>query len=199
MARLRNWTFDKALSGDVIVEQNIHVLDVMNWYLQSHPLKASGGCGGRRVRTDVGDCWDHFMVNYTYPNDVLVDFDSRQFGHGYIDLCVRLFGSLGTVDSHYGGQVRIRGQKAGWRGGDTSDIYKQGAVNNIKDFEAGIRQGEYANNSLESAQSTMTCILGRMAAYRGTDATWEEMLAENERLDAHLNLPEDGPEWQPPA
>ena len=192
-ARLRNWVFDKALSGDIIVEQNVHVLDVANWYLQAHPVKAYGA-GGRRVRTDVGDCWDHFVVTYWYPNDVLIDFSSSQFLQGFHDMCMRLYGSLGTVDSHYGGSVNIRGKKEGWRGGSTNAIFKQGAVNNIKDFCAGIAGGTYLNNAAESADSTMTGILGRLAAYENRVVTWDEMVQANTKLDAKLDLPEGGPE-----
>ena len=80
-ARLRNWVFDKALSGDIIVEQNIHVIDVANWYLQAHPVKAQG-TGGRKARVDVGDCWDHYVVTFTYPDGVLVDFSSDAVHQG---------------------------------------------------------------------------------------------------------------------
>ena len=193
VARLRNWFFDIALSGDIIVEQNIHVLDVANWYLQGHPLKAVG-VGGRKARLEGGgDCWDHFVLAYTYPNDVRVDFSSNQFCYGFDDLCMRLYGTLGTVDSHYGGDVSIRGKKDGWKGGNTAKIYQQGAVNNIKDFCASIADGKYLNNAEESAHSTMTSILGRMAAYQNREVTWDEMLAANETLDPKLDLPEDGP------
>ncbi|HDP35785.1 MAG TPA: hypothetical protein ENN29_11830, partial [Candidatus Hydrogenedentes bacterium] len=137
MSRLRNWVFDIALSGDIIVEQNIHVLDVANWYLQEHPLKAVGR-GGRKARTDVGDCWDHFAVVYTYPDDVLVDFSSGQFTYGYDDLCMRLYCSEGTLDSHYGGDVSIRGKSNSWPGGKTNTIYQDGAIANIKLFCASI-------------------------------------------------------------
>jgi len=192
--RLRNWVFDKALSGDIIVEQNIHVLDVANWYLRAHPIKAAG-TGGRKARIDIGDCWDHFAVTYWYPNDVIVDFSSGQFTFGYDDLCMRLYGSQGTVDSHYGGDVSIRGNKEGWRGGNTGKIYEEGAVNNIKDFHAAVTSGKTINNAEESANSTMTSILGRIAAYEGRTVTWDEMIQANTRLDAHLNLPADGPDW----
>jgi len=192
-ARLRNWVFDKALSGDIIVEQNIHVIDVANWYLQGHPLKAFG-TGGRKARVDVGDCWDHFVVAFTYPKDVTVDFSSRQFGEGFDDLCIRLYGALGTVDSHYGGEVKIRGSKTGWAGGKTDQIYQEGAVNNIKDFCASISDGKPIDNAAESAQSTMTSILGRIAAYENRIVTWDEMIAANVRLDPKLDLPKDGPE-----
>jgi len=182
--RLRRWVADKALSGDIIVEQNIHVLDVANWYMGSHPIKAQGACG-KGARLDA-DCNDHFVVTFWYPNDVLVDFASSQFLKGFDDMCMRVFGSIGTVDSHYGGQVTIRGDK-GWRGGTTGDIYQSGAVNNIKDFCASIANGTYLDNAQESAESNMTCILGRMAAYSGKPVTWDEMVKANEKLDAKVD------------
>jgi len=193
VARLRNWVFDISLSGDIIVEQNVHVLDVSNWYLQSHPIKAYG-TGGRKVRTDVGDCWDHFVVTFWYPNDVLIDFSSSQFLEGFHDMCMRLYGAEGTVDSHYGGDVVIRGKKTGWRGGNTSDIYLQGAVNNIKDFCGSIAEGKYLNNTRDGVESTLTSILGRTAAYENRVVTWDEMLQANVALDPKLKLPEDGPD-----
>lgn len=195
-ARMRNWVFEIALSGDIIVEQNIHVLDVANWYLQGHPLKASGK-GGRKARTDVGDCWDHFVVTYTYPDDVLVDFSSGQFTYGYDDLCMRLYGTEGTVDSHYGGEVTIRGKNKSWEGDKTSTIYESGAIANIKKFCDSVRNSAPIDNTLESANSTMTSILGRMAAYTGKEITWDEMVNANEKLDPKLNLPADGPTEMP--
>ena len=54
--RIRNFYWDRVLSGDVIVDQNIHVIDVTNWVLDGHPLSASAA-GGRAGRMDDGDCW----------------------------------------------------------------------------------------------------------------------------------------------
>jgi len=195
MARLRNWVFDIALSGDIIVEQNIHALDVANWLLKGHPVKAQG-TGGRKARTDVGDCWDHFVVTFWYPNDVLLDFSSGQFTHGYDDIGCRIYGTLGTVDSHYGGQVSIRAKTGGYRGGSTGQIYKEGAVANIKSFCESILSRKCVNNMEESANSALTCILGRTAAYEGRLVTWDEMIKANAKLDAKLNLPPDGPTWR---
>ena len=192
-ARLRNWVFDIALSGDIIVEQNIHALDVACWFLQGHPVKAAG-TGGRKARTDVGDCWDHFVVTYWYPDDVLLDFSSGQFTQGYADICCRIYGSLGTVDSHYGGLVNIRAKTGGYRGGQTPGIYKEGAVANIKRFADSILAAKPIQNIQESAESTLTAILGRTAAYEGRTVTWDEMIKANAKLDAKLNLPADGPE-----
>jgi predicted dehydrogenase len=194
MARLRNWVFDQALSGDIIVEQNIHALDVACWFLQGRPVKACG-TGGRKARTDVGDCWDHFVVTYGYPDGVLLDFSSGQFCEGYSDICCRVYGSLGTVDSHYGGLVNIRAKTGGYRGGTTGAIYKEGAEANIRKFAESLTGGKPIQNIEESAHSTLTSILGRIAAYEGRTVTWDEMIKANAKVDAKLNLPANGPEW----
>jgi predicted dehydrogenase len=184
--RLRNWVFDQALSGDIIVEQNIHVLDVANWYAQAHPLQAFGS-GGRKARVDVGDCWDHFLVTYWYPNEVKVDFSSAQFTKGYSDLCIRFYGARGTVDSHYNGQVRITGDIP-WHGTDKDDTFRQGAVANVKNFVDAIKAGKVMNNVDYSVDSTLTSILGRMAAYEQNLVTWDDMMKRNEKIDARLRL-----------
>jgi predicted dehydrogenase len=186
-ARLRNWVFDIALSGDIIVEQNVHMLDVANWMLQSHPLKAHG-TGGRKARIDVGDCWDHFVVTYWYPNDVIIDFSSAQFVHAFEDLCTRLHCTTGSLDTHYGGEVVLEGKAEAYRPGATSRIYQEGAVANIKDFHAAIMAGTPINNAEESSRSTLTGVLGRTAAYGEKTVTWDEMMQANEKLDANLKL-----------
>ena len=184
-ARLQNWVFDKVLSGDIIVEQNIHVLDVANWYLKGHPVKAYGA-GGRKARLD-GDCWDHFIATFSYPNDVKVDFSSNQFLKGYSDLCIRLYGASGTMDSHYGGYVRMTGDTK-WNGTEKDDTFTGGAVTNIKNFVESIRAGKPLNNVAESVESNLTAVLGRMAAYRGGTVSWDEMMRSNEKLEAGLKL-----------
>ena len=197
-ARLRNWVFDKALSGDIIVEQNIHVIDVANWYLKGHPLSADG-TGGRKARVDVGDCWDHFVVRYAYPNDVLVDFSSAQFTKGYEDLRIRVYGALGTVDSAYEGDVRITGDTP-WAGGNTKGLYVSGATGNVKDFHAAVTSDQALADTLSpSLQSNFAAILGRMAAYSGRTVTWDEMMASQEQFDPKLQLPADGPTMNPSA
>ncbi len=185
-ARLRDWVFDKVLSGDVIVEQHIHVLDVANWYTRAHPLRAFG-TGGRKARTDVGDCWDHFLVQYWYPGDVKVDFSSNQFLKGFHDMCIRFYGTAGTVDSHYGGYIRITGDNP-WPGVEKDDTFREGAIANVKRFVESLRTGNYLNNVEESVESNLTSILGRMAAYRERVVTWDEMMRSGEKLEARLKL-----------
>ncbi len=195
-APLRNWFFHIPLSGDIIVEQDIHCIDVANWLLQSHPIAATGN-GGRRVRTDVGDCWDHFVVTYEYPNDVLVDFSGTQFTTGFDDICTRIFGSEGTADTHYFGNTGLQAKATVIEAESTGNIYAEGAIANVIEFHASVTEGKPLNNTQASADSTMACVLGRDAAYAGGRITWDEMLAKGERLEPDLDLPADGPDHLP--
>ena len=185
--RLRNWVFDKALSGDIIVEQNVHVLDVANWFIGKHPLKAFG-TGGRKGRTDVGDCWDHFIVIYWYPDDIQIDFSSGQYLKGYNDLCCRLYGTQGTVDSHYGADVRISWDRSKEWAAEKENTFQAPVIRNARDFEAGIRSGKFLNNAEQAATSTLTGVLGRLAAYEGRTVTWEEMMAADQRVELNLKI-----------
>jgi predicted dehydrogenase len=189
-ARVLNFYMDRVLGGDIIVEQNIHVIDVANWYLQSHPVKAFG-TGGRTdwsgTAYDAGDAWDHFVVTYWYPNDMHVSFTSNQLTNSFGDLCVRCFGVKGAVDSHYGGLVRITGENA-WLGAEKDDTFRQGAINNVKAFVGSIRDGKPVNNAETAVESNLTAILGRTAAYQQRTVTWEEMMASEEKWEADLKL-----------
>jgi len=190
LARVLNFYMDRELGGDIIVEQNIHVIDLANWYLDAHPLRAIG-TGGRTdwrgTDYDAGNAWDHFIVTFWYPNDVEVAFSSHQLTRSFSDLCVRLFGIKGAVDSHYGGLVRITGDNA-WLGTEKDDTFRQGAINNVKLFVESIRSGKPFNNAEESVRSNLTCILGRMAAYQERMVTWEEMMKSEERYEVELAL-----------
>ena len=190
LVRIMNWLLDKTLSGDIIVEQNIHVIDLANWYLKGHPVKAYG-TGGRvnwaDTKFDTGDCWDHFAVTFVYPNGVHADFSSNQLTPSYSSLTVRCFGRKGAADTNYGGLVRITGDNA-WAGAEKDDTFTGGAAQNIRDFVAGIHSGDYLNNAESAVESTLTGILGRTAAYLGREVTWEEMLRRNERYEVNLKL-----------
>ena len=81
-----------------------------------HPVRATGK-GGLKSRTE-GSCWDHFSVIFTFPEEVIVTFASKQFGEGFDDIVCRMYGAKGTIDTHYAGNVAIRGEsrtKAGRR------------------------------------------------------------------------------------
>ncbi|HUU13228.1 MAG TPA: Gfo/Idh/MocA family oxidoreductase [Terriglobia bacterium] len=183
--RLRAWGLDRALSGDVITEQNIHSIDVAAWILDAHPVHAYGS-GGRGDRT-MGNCWDHFSVVFTFPGDVLVSFCSKQLGAGWDDILCRMYGTEGTIDTHYFGEVSIKG-KTPYAGGKVEDLYPNGAIRNIAAFHDNVTQGRFSNDTVApSVRSNLTTILGRMAAYGQRGVTWEEMMTANERLVPNLD------------
>jgi myo-inositol 2-dehydrogenase/D-chiro-inositol 1-dehydrogenase len=178
--RLREWLGDKVLSGDIIVEQHVHAIDVGNWYFNTHPVMARGTCG-RKVRT-IGDCNDFFIVTFVYPNGVEIDHSSVQLTKGYDDICARAFGNKGAADAHYGGLVRITGDNA-WHGADKDDTFRGGAIANAKKFVESIRTDAPINNAEVAAESTLTAILGRTAAYRSREVTWQALVSEKEKLE----------------
>jgi predicted dehydrogenase len=179
-ARLRAWAVDRVLSGDVITEQNIHALDVASWILGAAPLRAYGT--GGRAREFYGNCWDHFAVIFYYPKDFLLSFCSKQVGAGWDDICCRVYGTQGTIDTHYFGEVSVVCDEP-FKGGRMANLYTDGTVNNIAAFYNSITKGDYSNPTVApSVRSNLTTILGRMAAYQKAEVTWEQMLKANEKF-----------------
>jgi predicted dehydrogenase len=211
--RIRTFFWDRVISGDIIVDQGIHLIDICNWMLCAHPLKALG-TGGRRVKEDPGDCWDHFDVTYTYPNNVHLNLNTYQAGKALSDVAIRMFGAKGVAEMHYEGVVGIYGDEPWeWEGsvGSASprpghaNIYAvgnedpskratgifHGALENAdpekeKIFIDSITSGKFHNQVAIGADSTLSTILGRQAAYSGREITWDELLASNQTYDPEL-------------
>ena len=201
--RLRNWVHDRVLSGDILVEQNIHLIDVSNWVLQGHPVSADG-TGGRAGRTDKGDAWSHFNVNYTYPNDVHVTLTSTQFIEGAWDVAMRYFGTTGNAEMRYDAPVRITGKnKWDFPGlgapGQVTDTAAavtgafKGALDDAdqkkqQNFIESIVSGKFLSQATQGAESTLSAILGRQAAHTGRRWSWDELLKVDEVWDAKLDV-----------
>jgi len=183
--RLRAWGLDRTLSGDIITEQNIHALDVATWIIDREPLSAVG-TGGRKGRPGPGTCYDHFAVVYQFPGDVVLGFNSKQYGTGYDDIGCRMFGPEGMIDTHYFGSVSIQGNKP-YQGGPMNNLFTEGAVRNIAEFHDSITQGRFANPTVaQSVRSNLTTILGRTAAYQQKQVTWQEIMKANEKWEFDL-------------
>jgi myo-inositol 2-dehydrogenase / D-chiro-inositol 1-dehydrogenase len=185
--RLRAWGLSRALSGDIITEQNIHALDIMTWIVDQHPLKALGTCGlGSR---NVGDVSDHFSVIYWFPNNVVVTFHSKQFGEGASDIGCQMYGTDATIDAHYAGEVTIKAKnKNVYAGGRDGTLYVTGPARNIATFYDQVTSGKHDYSTIApSVRSNLTTILGRNAAYKQAEYTWDEMMAANEELDPQLS------------
>jgi len=198
--RLRNWIWDRALSGDILVEQNIHILDLCNWTMGAHPVKAVA-TGGRRLLKHAGNNWDNYQVEFTYPDEVRFSFASKQFGdYGLFDAGFRVFGEHGAATIGYGGAVEIVGANA-WTWGATGDDHGKFAANgafgdNLKDsdsekeksFVASIVAGPAHNQIAAGVETALTCMLGRMAGLTGREVTWQELLAKGETYELGMEM-----------
>jgi predicted dehydrogenase len=201
--RLRNWVYDRALSGDIIVEQNIHVIDICNWILQSHPLKASATCGRKGRPSGDGDANGNYNVVFQYPNDVDVTFSSTQFAKGWWDVTERFFGTKGTSQSPYAGPLGIWGDEAWqWQGsasnaggpqnfsatGKFSSNLEQADPEKKKAFIASITSGNFHNQAEAGAESAISCMMARSAAEKHREVTWEAIMKSKEILDPRIDL-----------
>ena len=184
-ARVRNWVFDRVLSGDILVEQNIHVLDIVNWVLQAHPVSAVAS-GGKKARLDV-DTWDHYTVLYRYPRGVHVSFNSTQFKGSYDAKTQRFFGTKGYAEASFGkGGVRIVGEEP-WESGAEEGL-KGSVARKAAAFIESIRTKNLLDEVPGGVESTLTAILGRTAAYEGREKTWDEVAASNASWKDKMDL-----------
>jgi hypothetical protein len=134
-----------------------------------------------------GSCWDHFSVIFTFPEEVMVTFASKQFGEGYDDILCRMYGAQGVIDTHYAGSVAIWG-KVPYAGGKSEGLYKDGAVRNIAAFYDNVTESRFSNpTTAPSVRSNLTTILGRTAAYNQAEVTWEQLMKSEEKLGPKLN------------
>ncbi len=203
--RLRNWLWDRALSGDILVEQNIHIIDLCNWMLGAHPLKATAS-GGRNVLTHEGDCWDNYQVDFTYPGDVRLSFSSTQFGsYGLFEAGLRLFGADGAASVPYAGPVQIVGsQPWAWTESMNSSAAQGkfaangGFGDNLafadrdkeRTFIDSIVSGKMHNQIAAGVETALSCMLGRMAGYQHREVKWEELLAHGETYKLGMDIAE---------
>jgi predicted dehydrogenase len=171
----RNWLYFCWLSGDHIVEQHVHNIDVINWAFGAPPVKATA-MGGREVRTgrEYGNVFDHFAVQYEYASGATMTSLSRQ-----TDGCVS------RVDEHVmGAKGRARFGAGAIDGldykydGPRVNPYVQEHVNLL----ASMRGGPRLNEARTVAESTLTAIMGRLSAYTGQTVTWEQALNSQWRL-----------------
>src|SRR5437868_6109175 len=202
--RLRNWVYDRVLSGDIIVEQNIHVIDICNWILKAHPLKASAS-GGREGRpANDGDAFGNYNAIFHYPDGVDVTFSSTQFAKGWWEVTERFFGTKGTSQSPYTGPLGIWGdepwQDPGSVPKDSAEPQKFSVTGNFtsnlqfadtekkKAFVESISSGNFHNQAAKGAESALSCMMARTAAYKGHEVSWDEIMKSTEVWDPKIDL-----------
>jgi myo-inositol 2-dehydrogenase / D-chiro-inositol 1-dehydrogenase len=171
--QIHNWYHFLWLCGDHIVEQHVHNLDVINWIMNDHPVKATG-MGGRATRrvgdpNEVGQIWDHFAVEYEYKNGVKMYSYCRHI-RTENDISESVVGTKGNSKVN---AYLINGKQSGE---DGTDAYVQEHI----DLLNSIRAGKPLNELKQVTESTFTAIFGRNAAYACRTLKWDDALAANE-------------------
>ena len=186
--QVSNWYYFTWLSGDHIVEQHVHDLDVMNWIKKDeHPIRANG-MGGRQVRTPewgetsgygrsgVGEIFDHHAVEFEYADGTRMFSFCRHIPGCWNSFSEHAHGTKGYADieGHGRGTIYVDGQEpVRWdRGPDGHQLEHD-------DLFAALLAGEPYNEADYSAASSMTAIMGRMATYSGKVVEWDAAINSN--------------------
>ena len=167
--QLRRWLFLTWLSGDFITEMHVHNLDMVNWALDAHPVQCIG-MGGRQVRSapEYGDAYDHFAVEYEYPNGVRIEYMGAQIDGVTDRNDQRLVGTKGSAYMDFANAI-IEGEKPFKYDGPSPDP----CIRQHADQIAAIREARPLNEGKRIAESTLTSIMGRMSAYTGRALKWD--------------------------
>jgi myo-inositol 2-dehydrogenase/D-chiro-inositol 1-dehydrogenase len=168
----RNWLNFTELSGDHIVEQHVHNIDVALWFIGKPPVSALGF--GGRARRVTGNQFDFFSVDLDFGDDVHIHSQCRQLAGAYSRVGETF---IGTAGSCYGGG-KLNGKKV-----DVAEVkldadnpYVQEHVDLIR----GALQGKPLNEAKQVAEATMVAIMSRMSAYTGQIIRWVDVMENKE-------------------
>ncbi len=170
-----NWTW---LSGDHIVEQHVHNLDVASWFLGKHPTKALGF--GSRQRRVTGDQYDNFAVDYVYDDGMHILSTCRQI-NGCSGGVYEIFHGTKAIATTIGHKPQIvdsTGKQLFEAEGSDVSPY----VQEHKNLITCIRENIPFNEAEETANSVLTAIMGRVSAYTGKEVTRDEMMNSDMKL-----------------
>ncbi len=183
--QLRNWYYFTWIGGDHIVEQHIHNLDVINWLKKGHPVKARG-MGGREINNggaDDGEIYDHFAVQFEYEDGSICFSECRHQPGCWNSVSEWAQGTKGKAEIN--GYKILNDDPWRYKAEGAKDPYQQ----EHDDLFTAIRQNKEYSEVVYGAESTMTAILGRMAAYSGKELDYSKALASK------INLLPDNPGW----
>jgi len=188
-SRLRDliWVNDVNLGGGMLVNAGIHAIDAALWAAGSRPVSAMGS--SRVGKSDAhGDTAYLYSVTYQFGNGVIMNHrgehlrNTKGFSCGFF-----AYGSEGYLEANYEGRAWIRSNRRSYRGGEVKNLYVEGIRRNLDEFHSSIVGGIYENATVQKGvESTLTAILGRQAGRRNTMVGWDEMIAEDERLEVDL-------------
>ena len=187
---LRNWNNFTWLSGDHIVEQHVHNIDIINWFAQKTPQFAIGF--GSRQRRKTGDQFDNFSIDFSYSNGLSMHSMCRQIddcanGIGEVIVGTKGIIMLSDINPHRiydlkGNLIWEYDYPKNEKGESTGKVKLTPYIQEHVDWVTAIRTGKYISDAEACAHSTLTGIMGRTAAYTGKKITWEEMMKSDMRL-----------------
>lgn len=192
--KLRNWLYYSWLSGDHIVEQAIHSLDMLQWGMGDAMPVSVTGTGGRQKRTDekFGNVYDHFALTYEYSNGAKAYFYCRQQAGTTPSYAVEFTGKDGKciVDCRTGAH-EIKGKNP-WKYDDETkftdeNAYQRSKVRSMYQQEhdelfASVRSKSPMNDGAWMTRSNLIALAGRTAAYTGQTVTCEQVLCSLDTL-----------------
>lgn len=176
--QVKNWYNFQWLCGDSLVEQAVHSADKIAWAMRDQPPVSCVAVGGRQIPAEGGNIYDHFEVNYLYPNNVRAFLGCRQIENCWNENADYILGAKGACTIGRGPLPRISGEKTWTFEGQKNDMYQY--EHDV--LFSSIRQGKPINNGERMATSTLLAMMGRMAAYTGQEVTWEQALNSQERI-----------------
>jgi len=177
---MRNWYYYNWLSGDFIVEQAVHSLDMMSWAMGDvMPIKAVGS-GGRQVRTDkkYGNIYDHFSVEFEYADGAKGYHFTRQQSDTARKNSVDVFGSEGNAMINVGRQYELKGKENWNYRGEKNNMYQT----QHDELMAAIRAGKTINDGEFMANSSLLAIWAREAGYTGQEISFDQMFNSAQTL-----------------
>jgi predicted dehydrogenase len=184
--QLRNWMQFTWLSGDHIVEQAVHNVDLTNWAMNNQmPVKCIAH-GGRQIRPNpmFGHIFDHFSVVYEWANGVKGFLFCRQQSGCASDNTEHIYGTKGTAHVLlFNGIPYITDlqNKRTWKYSGEKNTPNMYVVEHEELFSS-IRKGNPRNDGEWLANSSMMAVMGRMAGYTGQEVTWEDAINSQDKL-----------------
>ncbi|MCC6540349.1 MAG: Gfo/Idh/MocA family oxidoreductase [Bryobacterales bacterium] len=169
--KVATWTEWRDLSGDLIVENNVHSIDVLNWFLGGRPLSAIGA--GGVTAPGQGDVRDHNFVAFEYAGGVQGQLSGTTLApRGYRDVVEQFFGETGFIETSENHWRHVIGSAAPV----TEKAARPNTVDSVAAFVQRIQDGKPENTGVRGAESSLTAILGRLAMDRRREVTWDEMM-----------------------
>jgi len=176
--QVRNWYNFAWLGGDGLVEQAIHSVDKISWVMGDEPPESCVAVGGRQIPNNSGNIFDHIEVNYLYKGGVRGFMGCRQQKHCHNENNDYVIGSKGLGEIK-GGQCFLTTPDEKWRyKGPQPNMYQV----EHDEMWAALRAGNPINDGDRMCTSTLMGIMGRMAAYTGSQVTWDMALNSEENL-----------------